>query len=352
MPIKNLQRRQAELGRIRLGQKQATQSGKTRPAKLDRFRFTSVSEQYIRDLAKLYGGTAKAWDNNGVPSWEVITTATSVPVIVVKNGLSQWMETWSGGGCVHRCDGEVNVLTGEFCNPDDRDHVNAKPTTRLSVMLPELDAIGSWRLESHGWNAAAELPTVAELAEFVADLVPAVLHLQERRAIKDGQTSRFVVPVLDLQIGASRLRELAQSMADGRELGPSPASGAAAIESGRPDYAAMARAATTPDELNGVWHAAKDAGHMDQALGDLIREEAQRIAGGGSDEDEAVEGELVELPSKEQLWDQCIAAAAALGLDLWKLENRLESDFDVTPPEATAEHFADLLESLRAEAAA
>jgi hypothetical protein len=65
-----------------------------------------------------------------------------------------------------------------------------------------------WRLESHGWNAAAEIPAVAELAQFVGDLVPAHLNLVERRAIKDGQTSRFVVPVLDLQIGTARLREI------------------------------------------------------------------------------------------------------------------------------------------------
>src|SRR5690349_15954567 len=106
MPINPivLQRRHAELGRIRLGNQVAVgSSGKTRPNKLDRFRFTSASEQHIRDIAAIYGGEAKAWDNNGKPEWEVFTTAQSVPVIVVKGGLSQWMETWSGGGCTHRC---------------------------------------------------------------------------------------------------------------------------------------------------------------------------------------------------------------------------------------------------------
>ena len=65
-------------------------------------------------------------------------------------------------------------------------------------MLPELDTMGVWRLESHGWNAAAEIPMIGELAMHVGDLVPARLSLVERRAIKDGKTSRFVVPVLDL----------------------------------------------------------------------------------------------------------------------------------------------------------
>lgn len=229
MPISPivLQRRHAELGRIRLG---AKRNGNGAPMKLQSFRFTSPSESYIRDLAALYGGDPQPWDNNGKPEWEVYTTASSIPVIAVKGGLSQWMETWSGGGCVHRCDGVTDVLTGDACDEHDPNHNKAKPTTRLSVMLPELDAIGVWRMESHGWNAAAEIPAVAELAQYVGDLVPAVLHLVERRAIKEGQTSRFVVPVLDLRIGQARLREIVESVANGTELEAGSSTSTRAIE--------------------------------------------------------------------------------------------------------------------------
>jgi hypothetical protein len=259
MPISplKLQRRHAELGRIRLGDQRPTQSGKTRPNKLDRFRFTSVSERYIRDLATLYGGEAKSWDNNGLPSWEAYSTAQSIPVIAVKGGLSQWMETWSGGGCVHRCDGITNVLTDSPCNPEDPNHVNAKPTTRLSVMLPELEAIGVWRCETHGWNAAAEIPAVAELAQFVGDLVPANLHLQERRSIVDGKTSRFVVPVLDLQIGTARLKEIVAERSGQQPLelnGGRPALEAAGR--GPDQYAEYFRRleeATGRDDLRDIW---------------------------------------------------------------------------------------------------
>ena len=235
MPISPivLQRRHAELGRIRLGNK----GDRGQPQKLSSFRFTSASKRYIEDLAELYGGTPQPWDNNGVASWEVYTSATSIPVIAVKGGLSQWLEYWQGGGCIHRCDGENNVLTGDPCDHDEQvktrvrgqdvwvnPHAEAKPTTRLSVMLPELEAIGVWRMESHGWNAAAEIPAVAELAQFVGDLVPANLHLVERRAIKDGKTSRFVVPVLDLQIGTARLKEIVAERSGAGEL-EAPAGG-------------------------------------------------------------------------------------------------------------------------------
>lgn len=255
MPISPivLQRRHAELGRIRLG---AKRNGNGAPMKLESFRFTSASQRYIEDLAALYGGEAREWDNNGKAEWEVYTDAKTIPVIAVKGGLSQWLETWSGGGCVHRCDGEKQV-DGTMCNPDDKAHVDAKPTTRLSVMLPELEAVGVFRLESHGWNAAAEIPAVAELATFVGDLVPANLHLVERRSIKDGKTSRFVVPVLDLQIGAARLREIV-NLKSGGEL-PAGAGEQKALEAGDTaadpyvDARGLVEAATTLDELAGVW---------------------------------------------------------------------------------------------------
>lgn len=347
MPISpiTLQRRQAELGRIRLGQ-QVTSNGKTRPAKLEKFRFTSVSEQYIQDLAKLYGGTARQWDNNGIPSWEVITTATSIPVIVVKGGLSQWMETWSGGGCTHRCDGQQQV-DGTVCNPDDPAHIQAKPTTRLSVMLPELEAIGVFRMESHGWNAAAEIPAVAELAQFVGDLVPAVLHLVERRAIKDGKTSRFVVPVLDLQIGAAKLREIVEAHSGaGMELEAPATSGAAAIGAGTtPDYLAQAKKAQSTDQINEIWKTANDAGHMTDDLYAELKRLGAALKG-----EPAVEGEI-ELDPPDVLWQRCLSAAGKIGLDLPALEAKLASDYDVTPAEATSADLDALLTSLESEAA-
>lgn len=345
MPISplTLQRRHAELGRIRLGQKNPD---KGFPMKLSQFRFTSVSERYITDLAGLYGGTAEKWDNNGVPSWQVLSDAQSVPVIVVKNGLTQWMETWVGGGCVHRCDGERQV-DGTPCDPEEwievkergnpkklYVHTDAKPTTRLSVMLPELEAVGVWRMESHGWNSAAEIPAVAELATFVGDLVPAHLHLQERRAIKDGKTSRFVVPVLDLQIGAARLREIAAAKSSGGEL--APAGGQQAIESGRPqieastaaaadpfaEYAVRVEAAQSHDDLKAVWADAlaenlvgtkSPASEARGRFFDAFQARSQALAPKVEpDADGAVDAQVVE--DADAVWQQVLKVAGEQGM--------------------------------------
>ena len=48
MPILDLQLRQRELGRIRIGRKAA---GKGNPQKLDKFRFTSASRESIEHIA-------------------------------------------------------------------------------------------------------------------------------------------------------------------------------------------------------------------------------------------------------------------------------------------------------------
>lgn len=359
MPISPivLQRRQAELGRIRLGHKATTKSGKTYPEKLTAFRFTSPSEQYIRDLAELYGGEARPWDNSGKAEWEVLTTATSIPVIAIKGGLSQWMETWSGGGIVHRCTGEVDV-TGNACDPDDPAHQEAKPTTRLSVMLPELEAIGAFRMETHGWHAAAEIPAVAELAQYVGDLVPAQLHLVERRAIKDGKTSRFVVPVLDLQIGAARLREIVNEKAGLELAAPSTA---AAIEAPRPDYEAIAATLLDVASLQDLWRQAAEAGHLDGQLRERLTKRAEELKATAATtpaeaaSSEPVEAEIVEEPATPQttdssdpdaIWQQILTATGRLGWSLEKTATDFRTVIGVIPDEASGEELAHYLHTV------
>jgi hypothetical protein len=80
--------------------------------------------------------------------------------------------------------------------------------TRLTVALPELTTLLGWRLESKGENAARELLGSLELVQGVAQgrpFVPAKLRIVERRGNKDGQPTRYVVPVLDCQVSYETL---------------------------------------------------------------------------------------------------------------------------------------------------
>lgn len=210
MPIKPVyvQRRMMELGRVRLGEK----GPKGEPRRLNTFRFTSASQALLEAVAAKHGGTVSAWtDAPDEGYFEVTTEATSLdiilpPVYSAEDGepttaYSQWFELWSGGGCQRRCDGETESLSGKecLCNPDERD---CKVTTRVSFILPDIPGLGVWRLDSHGWNAAVELPGTLEVLVLAASehkFIPAVLRVEQRNKKIPGEgTRRFNVPVIDL----------------------------------------------------------------------------------------------------------------------------------------------------------
>lgn len=208
MPILDLQQRARELGRIRIGQVVSGSNGKLRPEKLDRFRLTSASKALLDQVAALYGGTVQEWtpQNGGVPAWEVITTSMRLPVLVPPQPVSQWYETWSGGGCQRRCDGLREVLTDSpcICGPDPQERL-CKPTTRLNVVLAEVEGVGVWRLETHGYYAAVELPSAAELLAAANGYIRGHLALEERIVKREGKTKRFMVPTLEVGVTPAEL---------------------------------------------------------------------------------------------------------------------------------------------------
>jgi hypothetical protein len=207
MPIINLQRKLTEVGRIRLGAKGA----KGNPTKLDKFRLTSKSRDALDAAAAVYGGTVTAWSSPDGDAYELLTDTNTLDVVIPPgNALSQWYEMWSGAGCQRRCDGQTETISGKPClcpaDQTQRTELSARggacrPTTRLSVILPNVKSVGIWRLESHGYHAAVELAGIAELLQQVSatdKYLPATLRLEQRSARRAGKLSRFAVPVLEV----------------------------------------------------------------------------------------------------------------------------------------------------------
>jgi hypothetical protein len=201
-----IQRRMTELGRIRLGEKGA----KGEPKKLTKFRLTSASRPLLEAAARMYGGTVRAWQ--GAPDegfWELYTDTDALDIMVppVVNAYSQLYETWDAGGCTFRCDGTWESIGEKPC--DHGEHEGMQVTTRVSVILPKLPGLGTWRLETKGWNAAATLPAALDLLISAGRTgwLPAILRLEQQSSKKKvpgangqlrSQTFRYVVPVVDI----------------------------------------------------------------------------------------------------------------------------------------------------------
>src|SRR5690606_5657459 len=105
---------------------------------------------------------------------------------------------------------------------------------------------------------------------------PATLSLAERSSIiqtdKGPQTSRFVVPTLDLKVTKARLVELVGGVGGVPALEQAaPAPAAAALEQPRPDYTELLAGATTSAECRAIWDAAGGRGHLDDEGGADLR---------------------------------------------------------------------------------
>lgn len=227
-PIIDLQRRLVEVGRIRMGAKDE----RGFPKKLGTWRCTSRDKDRLLAIAQMHGGDVRPWaEREG--EFEVITETDELAIMLLPGQtLSQWHELWSGGGCQRRCDGEREILSDQPClcdvEPGER---KCKPTTRLSVMLPDIPGLGCWRLESHGYYAAVELAATSHMLEQATvrgQLLPARLRIDQRRQVRDGKTTRYAVPVIDIDI---TMRE-ALPLATQDEIAHTPAPDRKALDQG------------------------------------------------------------------------------------------------------------------------
>jgi hypothetical protein len=73
--------------------------------------------------------------------------------------------------------------------------------TRLNLMIPDLPGLGVFRLDTHSFYAASEIGDTAQLLELARDkgvFLPAVLRIDQRQRVADGQTKKYPVPVLEV----------------------------------------------------------------------------------------------------------------------------------------------------------
>lgn len=367
MAILTLQKRARNLGRIRIGQVVPTSNGKTRPEKLDRFRLTSPSKVLLEKAAALYGGTVQEWtpQGGGAKQWEVLTDSKRIPIMVPPQPVSQFLETWGKGHCTHRCDGYTNFLTGEPCDPDDPLHLDARPTTRLNVVLRDVEGIGVWRLESKGWNAAMELPDSADFLAQAGGYVEGWLSLEERTSVTvvndKGQTRRFMVPIIEIDVTPAELMAGRGRVQAPQLEGPVPPNQPAAIGAPKSDYRGLADVAEDLDTIRAIWKSAHEKGDLDVELQAYLTERgnafapATEPAAAQPDADGIVEGEIVPdaaEPDPDVVWQQILKAGGERGMTLPDIEDDVRLFLNISSAEASGEELGMYLTELLARDAA
>ena len=366
--ILTIQRRSKELGRIRTGQVTQTGKGKARPTKLETFRFTSHSESLVRKVAELYGGEPREWQpqGGGAKQWEVLSDSKRIPILVPPQPVSQAFELWSGGGCQRRCDGERESITDSpcLCGPDPAERL-CSPTTRLNVILRDVEGIGLWRLESHGYYAAVELPEVADfLARAGISNLPAFLVLEQRTVKRDGQTRQFMVPGIEVEgITPAQLLSAEQPAMPALDAGPvTPTWDADSILAALPYVGGL-------DELRELWKQAHAAGAMTPEVSAALSARATALSDvseGGTarqaettseapDDELSVEEQeaLAELTAEDEsrgdvdhLWQQILMAVP----EDWptsSVEQVFHERTGTTVRDATAADMAAFIETIR-----
>ncbi|GGV36656.1 hypothetical protein GCM10010293_40030 [Streptomyces griseoflavus] len=315
----NIQRRAAEHGRLRTGYTQ----GK-RPMRSATWVVTSHSEEHVRKAAGLWGGEPEQWTplNSTITQWRVITKASAVEALITPGDpLNQYNELWSAGGCQRRCDGETELLSRQpcLCARQFGEDWHTQPkgrvcsaTSRLNVMLPDLSGMGMWRAETHSFYAASEWGGMVDMVLAGTNgqgFVPVTLRIEPRQAVRDGQTKKFPVVVVELR-GMTPRQALAGPMTAATALDPAAGGQAvAAIEApkGR-DWIAEAQGALTSDDVRDLWMEARQEGVVHPKGTDPLSKQLTAIAAEKDaehqqahssnekqpDEDGAYEAELVD----------------------------------------------------------
>lgn len=305
-PMIDLQRRHAEIFRIRLGEK----GSRGEPRKLtDQVRITSAHPGVCAAFHDAYPGGPgpQKWQGE----YEVYLPTDHLRVLMLPGqSIQQWWEHYKGSVCERRCDGVTEVKSGNACVcPADIDERMRKPgacrpMTRINVICPDVAVVGSGALVTHSLIAAETLPqsvAVAEAALSRGLMVPAVLRIVEHKG-----RNHFIVPQLEI-VGVS-LNELAtgEVSAPALHVVTDPPELPERAATFTPVPAALeGPKATIAEQVSAPAKPARKTTKSVPATGRRPRTAAQ-VAGGGNEP--AVEGEDPQNPQPELLTVDELAA--------------------------------------------
>jgi len=203
---------------------------KMRPVRRETWRLTTGARHSADAAAAFFSSEVRPWNGE----WEVDTRVSEISVMVPprEKVISQNYEMWTAGGAARRCDSQFDQVSCGPClcphaaDPGDAEEVarmallradmaRANPPrachliTRVSFMIPDLPGLGVWRLDTSSYYAAVEIGDAAMLMQAARDqgvFLSAILRIDQRQRVANGQTKKYPVPVLEIM---STFRQIA-----------------------------------------------------------------------------------------------------------------------------------------------
>lgn len=216
MPIKGISdvRRLPRIGKVRLGVKAISKKTKREyPKAVDYFVVTAEDNITFKSAAEsfhqVYGEKPRALE-------------IMFPLNDTERFFQQWYRRYgSGTGLICKGDAEtaweVNRDTGEMlereCNPAECEWVEKKhcrPIGTLMFLLPQVDGLGCWQLDTSSWNSIVNINSAIEFIKRVTDgniaMIPLTLALRPKDVQPEGK--KKTVWILDLALEGMTMEQL------------------------------------------------------------------------------------------------------------------------------------------------
>jgi len=191
------------VGRVRSG---AQIQG--RPVALQEWRFTTGDPEVAQAVADKYGGTPEEWVTTTEETLEVMTTASSLPVVLT--AIQSEFVLWGRGNTpIRSCDGAAqkdDACSDCVCPSDVREHKEAaragsacQPSVRATFRLTDLPDLGLWRFNSASWQLAGEVNAAEESLAAAGGEAEGVLRLElVEYTTKAGRNVSYTKPIIEV----------------------------------------------------------------------------------------------------------------------------------------------------------
>ena len=191
------------VGRVRSG---AQIQG--RPVALQEWRFTTGDPEVAQAVADKYGGSPQEWVTTTEESLEVMSTASSLPVILT--AIQSEFVLWGRGSTpIRSCDGSVqkdDLKTSCVCPSDVKDHKEAaragsacQPSVRATFRLADLPDLGLWRFNSASWQLAGEVNAAEDALAAAGGEAEGLLRLElVEYQTKNGRNVSYTKPIIEV----------------------------------------------------------------------------------------------------------------------------------------------------------